>query len=235
VSNRIRSKADFTDQHIGSRTWSKIDNISNLNVRSHFFSLHDATLFQGHNKPHSQDLQLGVLECKVYYSVFMNNKSQIDFDRLLQLHMIDSTEEDNDMSWDCHKVVDYCKEKGDVNISNHKCLLEWNDVNKTKSWVNYFALSLSNPKPIISFARNNNLLDERPFCHPTQYCRSNTAVDIARILKVSTSPAGIKYKFGIQVPKVIKNAIDLDKRMETSYGKKLSRQSLRNLLIIRHL
>jgi hypothetical protein len=42
-----------------------------------------------------------------------------------------------DISWECHKVVDYCKEKGDVNSSNHKCLLEWNDVNKNKSWVNY--------------------------------------------------------------------------------------------------
>jgi hypothetical protein len=68
-----------------------------------------------------------------------------------------------------------------------------------------FRISLSNPKPIISLARNNNLLDNMPFCHLTQYCRSNKAVDIARILKVSTSPAGIKYKFGIQVPKGIKN------------------------------
>jgi hypothetical protein len=76
--------------------------------------------------------------------------------------MLDNTEEDNDMSWECQKVVDYCKEKEDVNSSNHKCLMEWNDVNKTKSWVNYFALSLSNTKPIISFARNNNLLDKMP-------------------------------------------------------------------------
>jgi hypothetical protein len=51
--------------------------------------------------------------------------------------MLDNTEEDKDMSWECHKVVDYCKEKGDVNSSNHKCLVEWNDVNKTKSLVNY--------------------------------------------------------------------------------------------------
>jgi hypothetical protein len=50
-----------------------------------------------------------------------------------------------------------------------------------------------------------------PFCHLIHYCRSKTAVDIARIHKVSTIPAGIKYKFGIQVPKGIKNAIDLDK------------------------
>jgi hypothetical protein len=94
------------------------------------------------------------------------------------------------------------------------CLVEWNDINKTSSWVNYdfFALSLRNPKPIISFARNNNLLDKMTFCHLTQYCRSNTEVDIARILKVLTSSAGIKYKFGIQVPNEIKNTIDLDKK-----------------------
>jgi hypothetical protein len=78
--------------------------------------------------------------------------------------------------------------------------------------VNYFALSLNNPIHIISFARNNNLLDKIPFCQLTQYCRSNTAVDMAMILKVSTSPAGIKYKFGIQVPKEIKNEIDLDNK-----------------------
>jgi hypothetical protein len=110
------------------------------------------------------------------------------------------------MSWECCKVIDYCKEKGDVNSSNHKCLVKWNDINRTKSWVNCFVLSLSYPKPIISFARNNNLLDKMPFCHLTQYCRSNMSVDIARILKVSTRTAGIKYNFGIQVPKGIKNA-----------------------------
>jgi hypothetical protein len=47
--------------------------------------------------------------------------------------MLDNTEEDNNMSLECHKVVDHCKEKGDVNSSNQKCLIEWNDVNKTKN------------------------------------------------------------------------------------------------------
>jgi hypothetical protein len=101
----------------------------------------------------------------------LNTKSQVDFDRFLQLHMLDNTEEDKYMSWECHEVVEYHK-KGDVNSSNHKCLVEWNDINKTESWVNYFALSLSNPKPIISFARNNKLLDKMPFFHLTQHYRS---------------------------------------------------------------
>jgi hypothetical protein len=63
-----------------------------------FFPLHDVILFQRHRKSQAQDLQLGVVECKVYRNLIMNTKSQVDFDRLLQLHMLDDTEEDNDMS-----------------------------------------------------------------------------------------------------------------------------------------
>jgi hypothetical protein len=100
VSNITRSKADYTDQHIGSRTRSKMHNINvnSFSVQNLFFPLHDAIIFQGHGKSKAQDLQLGVLECKVYHNVFMHTKSQIDFDRLLQLHMLDQTEEDKDVS-----------------------------------------------------------------------------------------------------------------------------------------
>jgi hypothetical protein len=74
-------------------------NINNLSVQNLFFPLHDATLFQGQGNSQEQDLQLEVLECKVYHDVLLNTKSQIDFNRLLQLHMLGQTEEDNDMSW----------------------------------------------------------------------------------------------------------------------------------------
>jgi hypothetical protein len=113
VSNRTRSKTDYKDQNIGSRTRSKIHDISvnNLSVQNLVFPLHDVTLFQGHGKSQAQDLQLGVVQCKMYYNVLLNSKSQVDFDCFLQLHMLDKTEEDKDMSWECHKVVDYRKEK----------------------------------------------------------------------------------------------------------------------------
>jgi hypothetical protein len=42
------------------------------------------------------------VECKVYHNVSLNTESQVDFDCLLQLHMLDNTEEDNDISWECH-------------------------------------------------------------------------------------------------------------------------------------
>jgi hypothetical protein len=78
VSNRTRSKADYTDQH---GAWSKMHNVNvnNLSFQNLFFPLHDAILFQGHGKSQAQDLQLGVLEYKVYHNVLMNTKSQVDF------------------------------------------------------------------------------------------------------------------------------------------------------------
>jgi hypothetical protein len=98
VSNRTKSKADYTDQHIGSRTRSEMRNINNLSILNILFPLHDAILLQGHGKSQAQDLQLGVVECKVNHNVLLNTKSQIDFDRLLQLHILENTEEENDVA-----------------------------------------------------------------------------------------------------------------------------------------
>jgi hypothetical protein len=51
-----------------------------------------------------------------------------------------------------------------------------------------------------------------PFCHLIRYCKTKTPMEITRIHKVSTGTTSIKYKFGIQVLKGIKNAINLDKK-----------------------
>jgi hypothetical protein len=79
--------ADYTDQHIGSRTRSKMHNVNvnNLSVQNLFFPLHDEIIFQGNGKSQAQaqDLQLGVVECKVYHNLLMKTKSQVAFDRLL--------------------------------------------------------------------------------------------------------------------------------------------------------
>jgi hypothetical protein len=82
-------------------------NMNNFSVQNVFFPLHDLTLFQGHGMSQKQDLKLGVLECRVYYNVLLNTKSQIDFDRLLQQNTLDNSEVDNDMSRECYKILDY--------------------------------------------------------------------------------------------------------------------------------
>jgi hypothetical protein len=65
MSNRTRSKANYTDQHIVSRTRSKIHNVNTLSDQNLFFPLNDAITFQQHGKSQAQDMQLGVVECKV--------------------------------------------------------------------------------------------------------------------------------------------------------------------------
>jgi hypothetical protein len=90
-----------------------------------------------------------------------------------------------------------CEDSGMDMSTNHNCLVEWNDMNKTQSWVNFFALCLSNPTPVISFARKHNLLDKMPFQHLVHYCKFKTPVDTVRIHKASTSSSIVKYKFGI--------------------------------------
>ena len=58
-------------------------------------------------------------------------------------------------------------------------------MNKLHSWVNFFALSLSSSKPIISFAKNNECLNKMPFFYLIQYYKSKPSTNIAKIQKVS--------------------------------------------------
>jgi hypothetical protein len=58
------------DQHAGSRTQSKMHNLSKATV--HVFLLQDAILFQGHGKSQAQDFRLRVVECKFYHNFFLN-------------------------------------------------------------------------------------------------------------------------------------------------------------------
>jgi hypothetical protein len=45
-------------------------NVNNLSVQNLLFPLYDAISFQGHGKSQTQDLQSGVVECKVYHNVY---------------------------------------------------------------------------------------------------------------------------------------------------------------------
>jgi hypothetical protein len=59
LSNRTRSKEDYTDHHISIKTQSKMHsiNVNILSVQNLFFPLHDAILFPGHGKCQAKDLK----------------------------------------------------------------------------------------------------------------------------------------------------------------------------------
>jgi hypothetical protein len=138
-------------------------------------------------------------------------------------------EEDDDKTWQCSRMLEYNEERGTSGEHQLNCLVEWKNINKTQPWVNFFALSLSNPTPIIAFARANTVLHKMPFCHLIHYRKSKTEVKIAKIQKALTSLTCTKYKFGIQVPKGIKNAIDLDKSNRNSLWQDATKTELKQL------
>jgi hypothetical protein len=59
-----------------------------------------------------------------YHNILLSTKYQVDFDRLLQSHMLEMTEENKYLYWKFCKVLNYCKEKVDDKRSNHKRLVE---------------------------------------------------------------------------------------------------------------
>jgi hypothetical protein len=63
------------------------------------------------------------------------------------------TEGDKERCWECTKVLKYFEEKGEGVYTSYNCLVEWNDMNKSQLWANFFALNLRDLIPIISFSR----------------------------------------------------------------------------------
>ena len=51
-----------------------------------------------------------------------------------------------------------------------------------------------------------------PFRHLTQYYKTKSEIEMAKVNKTLASPTCIRYKFGIQVPRGIKRAIELDRK-----------------------
>jgi hypothetical protein len=125
-------------------------------------------------------------ECRVYHNSLLKYNSQTKFDYLKQSHTLKITEDDRDRSWEFPKILKYSDEKGVDGNTSHNYLVEWNDMNKRKSWVNFFALSLRNSLPNISFACKKEYLENMHFCHLIQlmqYCKSKPSIIIAKIQK----------------------------------------------------
>jgi hypothetical protein len=103
-----------------------------------FFPLYDAVMLKGLKNWKDVDVPilLGASACLIYHSALMKPKSQSDLDWLSQLHVLDKTEDDLEESWECTKVIKYCEDSGMDMSTNHNCQVEWDDMNKTQSWVN---------------------------------------------------------------------------------------------------
>jgi hypothetical protein len=62
-------------------------------------------MFENHANYKDIDLHLGIPECQIYHIALIGSKSQTELDRLYQLHLLDMSEDDEDKSWECTKVL----------------------------------------------------------------------------------------------------------------------------------
>jgi hypothetical protein len=110
VTHRTRSKTGHLEQNVGNTTRSKLQAICNSSVQQVFFPLYDIVTFGNHANCKNIDLHLGIREseCQIYHSALTGSKSQIELDRLHQLHILDMVEDDQDKSWECTKVLKKC-------------------------------------------------------------------------------------------------------------------------------
>jgi hypothetical protein len=174
--------------------------------------LYDAIKFEDKRKVQGVNLQLGSAECRAYKIIILEPNLQCQLDHLRQLHTLDRLEDGHDRSWECSKVLKYTKERTEDDGVDHRCLVEWNDLSKSQSWVNFFTLCLSNPKPIISFSREHKLLDKFPFFNLIPYRKLKMSFHVSQACNASSSLTTVEYKFGIQILREIRNDITLDKR-----------------------
>lgn len=100
-----------------------------------------------------------------------------------------------------------------------KLLVQWRD--GTSTWTPLKDLKESNPVQVAEYAMANQILSEPAFAWWVK--------DVLRrrdriIAKVKSKYWKRTHKFGIQVPKSVREALEIDRETGTDFGTKLSRK-----------
>ena len=141
------------------------------------------------------------------------NMKKDDVDRLKYIQAVDllNEEEDNldfDKSlWDVHRVLRHRGEHKKVEI-----YVEFKDPNKRKQWVSLFAIALQDPIPILKYAKNKKLLGKSPFKILVNHCSGDAPSQLVKAFKTAGKPGDPKFKFGVQVPLGVEQALSLDQQ-----------------------
>ena len=93
-------------------------------------------------------------------------------------------------------------------------LCEFKDLNKMEEWVDMYSLAFQDPIPILKYAKHNHTILQEPFKTLARLCISTSEKDsdFTRAYKIRKGCFGKKFKFGVQVPIGLKQALELDKK-----------------------
>ena len=124
-------------------------------------------------------------------------------------HCADSLEYDEqarESSWDIAVIEGHCHVGPRLRKRTElKC--RWLDPNRSTSWVDFYAVVLHDPIPIVRYARDKHIHSQKPFRSVINYCMGDSPSYLARAFKEKVQPGGPKFKFGVEVPLRMKDTI----------------------------
>ena len=163
----------------------------------------------------------GTLNCNLgkkeneAYKETVSNLNGDAWDRLREIQELDRIEEDEYVrysrdidAWDCLGVTGHRKVEGNMQV---RC--KWNDPNFSQTWVSMDSLVLHNPIPLIRYLIKHKLTHEGDFKPLLHLCKPILHARYRYVLKAKTEARTGKasYKFGVQVPFGVRQAIWLDR------------------------
>ena len=95
-----------------------------------------------------------------------------------------------------------------------------------RSWISLKSLWLHDPYSCVIYAVTKKLFQDEDWSWIMDFIDDSHAyTKILNVLKTSKA-MGPKYKFGVEIPKSVKHAVELDQKMATIFGKKQWRKNL---------
>ena len=145
----------------------------------------------------------------------MKNKlmESLAHDKALSMeYCADSLEFDEfirESSWDID-IIDGHRQVGPQLKRRTELKCRWKDPNKSGSWVDFNAVLLQDPISIVRYAKRRHILTHKPFKATVNYCLGDSPSHLAKAFKAKVRPDGPKFKFGVEVPLRMRDAIRLD-------------------------
>ena len=95
---------------------------------------------------------------------------------------------------------------------------------QSKTWIDPLALQYDKPSVLIRYIVGKGLQNHKDFKWVNKFVDLDY---IQPIIKVMQAAAKLpQYKFRVELPKSVKHALWLNRKMETIYGRKLLRRNL---------
>ena len=157
-----------------------------------------------------------ITESKQFQKAFANGNNAF-WNQMKCIHACDKTADEveniwNDETfvdrslWNAKQVTSHRMKNGNVEAK-----VDWDDVNKSSSWVDMSSLAFQDPIPILKHAKAKHLLAQKPFSMIANYCVGDAPSAMAKAFKAKMVTHRKKCKFGVRVPFGVKRATMLDK------------------------